>query len=37
MSLSAGILICFANSVMSCHSSSLRMAKKLSMSKVVLD
>ena len=37
VSLSAGISICFATSGMLCHSPSLMMAKKLSMSKVVLD
>jgi len=37
VSLSAGISICFANSGMLCHSPSFRMAKKFSLSKVVLD
>jgi len=37
VSLSAGISIWSANSGMLCHSPSLRMSRKLSMSKVVLD
>lgn len=37
VSLPAGISICFATSGMSCHCPSFRMAKKLSISKVVLD